>query len=312
LGAHNGASYLITLKAQLKPLEELNKVMSTPPLMPFKQINHSILKSTPSPPMDKSVSSIEIITNQFSKRASPSRKKSSPYSRSSVEIIKKPQDSFFKQLSSTTNFQGLYPSGVEYWAPINIQLNRLIQNSTTYSYPRIKFEGNSLTPYGLDPNWKISTQFIAPDGKCQFQAVSFWKNETSMPRSLNLVAHQIAASMETTKPKIKVGNTTFAEARDSKPNHLTIKLIQGSMQPSSPLLTATSTLAKDMAAAIETWAVERKAYIIGDSLATYLDSGLADERIKSICPLVDGLGESTTLPTIEMALSAQLPSVPPG
>jgi len=84
------------------------------------------------------------------------------------------------------------------------------------------------------------------------------------------------------------------------------------MQPSSPLLTATSTLAKDIAAAIETWAVERKAYIIGDPIATYLDSGLADERIQSICALVDGLGESATLPTIEMALSAQWPSVPPG
>jgi len=178
LGAHDGASYLLTLKAQLNPLEDSNKVMSTPPLMSSKQINHSILKSTPSPPMNKSDSSIEIITNQFSKMASPSRKKSSPYSSSSIEIIKEPQDLSFKQLSSTTNFQGLYPSGVEYWAPINIQLNRLIQNSTTYSHPRINFEGNSLTPYGLDPNWKISTQFIAPDGNCQFRAVSFWKNAT--------------------------------------------------------------------------------------------------------------------------------------
>jgi len=128
-----------------------------------------------------------------------------------------------------------------------------------------------------------------------------------MPGSLSLIAHQIAASAETTGPKIKVGNTPFSGARDSKPDPSAIKLIQGSMLPSSLPPTAQSPLDKDIAMAIETWAVERKAYDLGDSIVTYLDSGLADERIQSICTLVDGLGESATLPTIEMALSAQCP-----
>jgi hypothetical protein len=127
------------------------------------------------------------------------------------------------------------------------------------------------------------------------------------PRSLSLVAHQVMAGAETTGPKIKVGNTPFMGSTDSKPDHLAVEIIEKSVSTGPSLPAAVGTLTKDIASAIASWADAHKRYTLGDAIAVYLDSGLIDGNVRPVCALVEGLGESATLATIEMALSASCP-----
>lgn len=115
------------------------------------------------------------------------------------------------------------------------------------------------------------------------------------------------AAAETTGPKIKVGDTPFAGSEDPRPDHFAVEVIEKSMSAGPSVPAAPGLLGRDIAEAVASWADAHKKYTLGDSISAYLDSGLIDDNVRPVCSLIEGLGESATLATVEMVLSDSCP-----
>lgn len=108
-------------------------------------------------------------------------------------------------------------------------------------------------------------------------------------------------------PKVRVGDTPFSRADDARPSPSTVEAIQKIALRAPESRLSERKLPEDVAKVVVEWADVHSVFGIGDSVAEYMNTGVVNEGVECVCKVLDGLGESGNVSTIQMALSEDCP-----